>query len=361
MPYTDKPQEILPTIRPNTEPKRVYVLTGAEEYFTDKIEKKIVSTYMKEDERDFNLTLLYGMHTSIGEIISSCRRIPMGSRYTIVVVREAQHLLKGSSADDDDDDDNAKSTSGTSMNDLKGLLTNPVASNILILEFKGKSPNRNQSFFKAVAKDGVYVDSKEIREYQMDSYIIPLAKEHGLMLTADAMNVIVRHVGTDIIRLDSEMEKLSMALTDDQKQRVTPDDVLKYTSLSKEFSAFDLKNALARKDYAQSLYIAQMLSRDEKKSPIQMIIPVLFSYFSNLLVAFYTPAPRNERAVMQWLGISNPYMVKDYLSGLQKYKGRKVADIISALRRADARSKGMYSNEGSSEEILIDLVLMILN
>lgn len=360
MSYTDKPQEILSSIRPGTEPSRIYVLTGAEEYFTDKIEKKIVSTYMSEEERDFNLTLLYGMHTSVGEITASCRRIPMGSRYTIVVVREAQHLLKGSSSDEEDDED-GKNSSGTSINDLKGLLTNAVSSNILILEFKGKSPNRNQSFFKAVAKEGVYVDSKEVKEYQLDSYIPPLAREHGLTLNSAAMNEVARHIGTDIMRLDSELEKLSMALSEEQKQHVTPQQVLTYTSLAKEFSAFDLKNALAKKDYAQSLYIAQMLSRDEKKNPIQMLIPVLFSYFSNLLVAFYAPAPRDERAVMQWLGLNSPYMVRDYISGLQRYRGRKVADIISALRRADARSKGMYSSEGSSEEILIDLVLMILN
>lgn len=360
MPYTDKPQEILASIRPGSEPQRVYILTGAEEYFTDKIEKKIVSTYMNEEERDFNLTLLYGMHTTVGEIIASCRRVPMGSRYTIVVVREAQHLLKGSSNDDEEDEE-SKGSTGTSMNDLKGLLTNPVPSNILILEFKGKSPNRNQSFFKAVAKEGVYVDSKEVREYQLDSYIIPLARERGLQLDAAAMNEVAQHIGTDVMRLDSELEKLAMALTEEQRRHVTPQEVLKYTSLAKEFSAFDLKHALARKDYAQSLYIAQTLSRDEKKNPIQMIIPVLFNYFSNLLVAFYAPAPRDEQAVMQWLGLNTPYMARDYVSGLRSYRGRKVADIISALRRADARSKGMYSNEGSSEEILIDLVLMILN
>lgn len=361
MPYTDKPQEILSAIRPGTEPNRVYVLTGAEEYFTDKIEKKIVSTYMSEEERDFNLTLLYGMHTSVGEIISSCRRVPMGSRYTIVIVREAQHLLRGAGGGDDDDEGEETKSSGTSINDLKSLLTNPVASNVLILEFKGKSPNRNHSFFKAVAKEGVYVDSKEVREYQLDSYIIPLAQEHGLSLNAAAIHEMARHIGTDLMRLDSEMEKLSMALTNEQKQRITPEEVLKYTSLAKEFSPFDLKNALARKDYAQSLHIAQMLSRDDKKNPIQMIIPILFNYFSNLLVAFYAPAPRDERAVMQWMGLNSSYMVRDYMSGLRSYRGRKVADIISAIRRADARSKGMYSAEGSSEEILIDLVLMILN
>ncbi|MDD7438070.1 MAG: hypothetical protein PUK66_04425, partial [Bacteroidales bacterium] len=49
MPYSDKPLEILSQIRTDQKPFPIYILMGEEEYFTDKIEKKIVSTYMPDE------------------------------------------------------------------------------------------------------------------------------------------------------------------------------------------------------------------------------------------------------------------------------------------------------------------------
>ena len=92
-----------------------------------------------------------------------------------------------------------------------------------------------------------------------------------------------------------------------------------------------------------------------------MIIPTLFGYFADLLTAYYAPQPRTEQSVMGYLGISSSFFVKDIMLGLRNYPARRVVEIIHALRHSDARSKGMYSDQGDPDEILLDLVLLILN
>ena len=249
------------------------------------------------------------------------------------------------------------------MEVLGNLVEHPVPSSIVVLCFKGgKKPARTLSVIKSLTKKvGLYVESPEIRDYQISGYIRPLALEHGLTLTPEAVQVVAEHIGTDVTRLDSELGKLALALPSEVRAQVTPEQVLTYTGLNKEYTAFDLKRALARKDRRQSLIIARSLSEDSKRVPVQMIIPTLFGYFADLLTAFYAPRPYTEQSVMSYLGISSSFFVKDIMLGIKSYKPQRVVEIIHALRHSDARSKGMYSDQGDPDEILIDLVLLILN
>lgn len=109
------------------------------------------------------------------------------------------------------------------------------------------------------------------------------------------------------------------------------------------------------------MMIAMSLAEDEKRTPVQMLLPVLFDYYAQLFCAFYVPVPRSQSQVMKHLGITSSFFVKDYMSGLAHYKPGKVMHIIRYLRKCDARSKGMYSSEGGSAEILMDLVTFILS
>lgn len=354
MPYNDKPQVILSQIRADQKPFPIYILMGEEEYFTDKIEKKIVSTYMpNEEERDFNYTVLYGSSCSIEDILASCRRYPMGGARTIVVVREAQGLISSSTSE---------SGSGQPLAGLTQLLSHPNPYNILVVSIKGgKKLNRRMAFVKELEKGGIIVESKEIRDYQITPYIQPIAAEHGLQLSMQSQEVVAQRVGTDLIRLDSEMEKLATALPPEAKQMVTPEMVLEYTGWNKEFSVFDLRKALAYGQRGEAMKVAMALAADEKKTPVQMILPQIFSYYAQLLIAFYATDRNNELSVMSQLGLQNRFFVREYMAGLRNYRPAKVMSIIKYLRRCDARSKGMYSDEGGSDEILTDLVLFIMS
>lgn len=356
MPFTDQPQSILRDIRPDRDPYPIYILMGEEEYFTDKIEKKILSTYLpNEEERDFNYTLVYGADTNMDDLLTICRRYPMGSKRTLVIVREAQTLIRGGGED-------SESGGGQSLATLSTLIDRPNPYNILVLAFKGgKKLSRRGQFVKRLEEVAMIVDSPEIRDYQIEPYIRPLANEHNLTLDSKAVQLVAERIGTDLTRMESEFEKLNTALTPEDRRRVTSDMILKYTGVNKEYSVFDLRKAIAERNLARAIGIAKSLSDNDKRVPVQMLLPQLFDFFANLLAAFYTPTPRTEQAVMAQLGITRSFFVKEYMQGLRNYSPFKVTQIVSYLRRCDARSKGMYGEEGESEEILTDLILFIFN
>ena len=55
----------------------VYLLMGDEDYYIDRVSEYIVSTALTEEEKEFNLTVLYGLDTDVAGIINNAKRYPM--------------------------------------------------------------------------------------------------------------------------------------------------------------------------------------------------------------------------------------------------------------------------------------------
>lgn len=340
MAKSEDPASVLKSIRKDKSPHNIYLLYGDEPYFTDKIERKLVSTYMSPDAMDFNYTLLYGNETNGADVTTAVMRYPMMSERVVVVVREAQHL--------------------SGLDPLEALTTRLPGSNILILSFKGAKPDSRQKAFKALEKAGLAVESKEIREYEMHKYIDNLADEHGLKLDSSALQMLMEHLGTDIVQIDKELEKLEVIAKEGGSSLVTTEMIEKYTSVTRQVSIFELKSALANKDRGKATKLGIMMSNDPKGSPVQATVSMLFNYFSDLLIAFYAP-DKTEGGVMRHLGLAKPFQVRDFMAGLRNYSAPKVINIISYLRKCDARSKGMYGGYTDQGEVIMDLIYFILH
>ncbi|MBQ2339970.1 MAG: DNA polymerase III subunit delta, partial [Bacteroidaceae bacterium] len=95
----------------------VYLLMGEESYYIDKISEFIANSVLAEEERDFNLITIYcTKETNVADVINSAKRYPMMSKYQVVIVKEAQNLLK--------------------FEDLQYYLKEPLLSTILVICYK---------------------------------------------------------------------------------------------------------------------------------------------------------------------------------------------------------------------------------
>ena len=70
----------------------VYYLMGEESYFIDKITDYIADNILTDIEKEFNLTIFYGLESDMDNILSAARRYPMMSEYQVIIVKEAQML-----------------------------------------------------------------------------------------------------------------------------------------------------------------------------------------------------------------------------------------------------------------------------
>jgi len=72
--------------------KPVYYLVGDEPFFIDLISDYIQDNVLTEDEKAFNLSVLYGKDVDISAIIGAAKRFPMMAEYQVVIIKEAQDL-----------------------------------------------------------------------------------------------------------------------------------------------------------------------------------------------------------------------------------------------------------------------------
>lgn len=318
----------------------VYVLMGEEPFFIDKITDLLIENALEEADRDYNQVIMYGADSNAVKIIDAARRFPMMADRQLVVVREAQ-LIKD-------------------IELLTNYVKNPLQSTILVINYKYKTLDRRKSLASAVDKIGLLFDSVKIPDYKMPAFITSFLRERSIGIDAKSSQMLSDYLGNDLSRLNKELDKLSLLLPESGAKSITPELIEQNIGISKEYNNFELIKAIASKDILKANRIIQYFEKNPKSNPIQLTLPVLFLYFSNLLIAYYAK-DKSERGLMQELGFRTTYQVKDYQLGMKNFSAMKVFNLISDIRNTDAKSKGVENTSVTDADLLKELVYKMLH
>ncbi|TWV15062.1 DNA polymerase III subunit delta [Bacteroidaceae bacterium HV4-6-C5C] len=317
----------------------VYYLMGEEPYYIDKISDYIAENILTDTEKEFNLSVVYGADADISTIINTAKRYPMMSEYQVVIVKEAQNVRN--------------------MEELAFYLQKPLFSTILVLCHKHGVLDRRKKLAAEVEKNGVLFESSKIKDAQLPAFITSYMKRKGVDLEPKATTMIADFVGTDLSRLTGELEKLIITLPKGST-RVTPEQIEKNIGISKDYNNFELRSALVEKDILKANKIIKYFEENPKTNPIQMTLSLLFNFFSNLMLAYYAPE-KSEQGIATMLGLRSAWQSKDYMIAMRKYSAFKTMEVISAIRCADAKSKGVNNASSNDGDILRELIFQILH
>lgn len=319
--------------------KPVYYLMGEEGYFTDRITDYIMENALSEFERDFNLTVYYGLDTDIDTIVTAAKRFPMMAERQVIIVKEAQ-MLKN-------------------LDSLQYYLQAPQPTTVLVFAHKNGSLDKRKKVASELERCGVVLDSKKMRDDQLPAFINSYLREKGLSADSKSVLMMRESVGADLSRLAGEIDKLAIALPQGSTA-VTPELVEEHIGISKEYNNFELQNALVNKDILKANKIINYFARNPKKNPIQMTLALLFSFFSNVMMCYYAP-DKSERGIAEFLGLRSAWGVGDYIKAMRNYRAVHVMEILHLIRLADAQSKGAEGAQTADGEIMRELLYKILH
>ena len=317
----------------------IYYLMGEESYYIDLIADYITENVLTETEKEFNLTVVYGADVDVATVINAAKRYPMMSEYQVVVVKEAQAIRN--------------------IEELSYYLQKPLNSTILVVCHKHGTLDKRKKLAAEVEKAGILFESKKIKDSQLLAFINSYMKRKGIDMEPKATAMLADFVGTDLSRLTGELEKLIITLPNGQK-RVTPEQIEKNIGISKDYNNFELRSALVEKDVLKANKIIKYFEENPKTNPIQMTLSLLFNFYSNMMLAYYSPE-KTEQGVASWLGLKSPWAARDYLTAMRRYNGVKTMQIIGEIRYADAKSKGINNASMNDGDILRELVFKILH
>ncbi len=318
----------------------IYILMGDESYYIDKISDYIADNVLQPEERDFNMSILFGADTNGSQVADLSRGYPMMSEYRVVIVKEAQNL-KGLEA-------------------LEKYLDHPVTSTILVLCHKNGTIDRRKKILVKAESLGVVFESKKKKDYELPGFIEGYLKLQNATIDNKSAVMMADHIGSDLNRLTSELDKVLISLPENDR-RITPEIVERQVGVSKDFNAFELKNAIVQRDVLKANQIINYFDKNPKAGSIFAFLPLLFNYFQNLMIAYYAPVKNDEKAIASFLELSSVWGVKDYLVGMRNYSGVKTMHIINKIREIDAKSKGLDNPNTPVGDLMKELIFFILH
>lgn len=319
----------------------VYVLMGDESYYIDRITDYIADNVLDPDDRDFNQTVVFGADTTAAQVVDMAKGYPvMPAAHRVVIVKEVQGLK--------------------SLDALERYFEKPLASTVLVIAYKNGTIDRRKKVVGKAEAVGVVFESKKKRDYELPAFIEAYLKKNHVAIDTKSAAMIAEHIGADLSRLISELDKVMISLPDDDR-RVTPDVVEREIGVSKEFNIFELKTAIIERNVFKANQIVKYFDKNPKAGSLFSCLPLLYTYFQNLMVAFYAPDKNNDNNLAAFLELKSVWGLKDYRVGMRNFSAMKTLQILAKIRETDAKSKGLDSLNTSTDDLMRELIFFILH
>lgn len=311
---------------------------GDEPYYIDKIAQFISDNILTEEEKGFNQMVLYGKETSLEQVLANAKRYPMMSERQVVIVKEAQHLSRN-------------------IEELSSYAENPQTSTVLVFCYKYKKLDKRKKLHKTLLGNGsVIFDSKKLYENQVSDWIRLTLKQKGYAISHKASVLLVEYLGTDLSRINNELEKLQLVLP--KNTEINPDLIEKHIGISKDYNNFELKKAIGEKNIVKATRIINYFAQNPKDNPFVVTVSLLHNFFTQLL-QYHGLTDHSPKNVASALRI-NPYFVGEFQIASKNYPMKRVSSIIAYLREMDLKGKGVGAYNISQADLLKELLVKII-
>lgn len=333
----------------------VYVFHGEEEFLRSELLHLAAQTLVPDEAtRSFNFDQLYGSDTTLPDVITMASGYPMMAERRVVIVREAEKLLRAKPAGQPASRSKKKG-SGGGGDPLLSYLEHPNQDCVLIFDME-KFGAKNQSPFKELAAKAEVVEFSVLKDAEATEWVRARAAMHKKKIGAEAARLMVAQLGIGLGTLASELDKLATYAGDHEE--ITSKDVEAMTGASRERSIFELTKAIGTANREQAATILLRILRTGKDQRTFVLI-MLARYFEQLTLARELAADRkSEQAIAEALGLYGgaAYFVKDTIAAARRYTRERLDAATSAIVQAEELSRRGHTND----ELLMEMLLMKL-
>jgi DNA polymerase III subunit delta len=315
----------------------IYFLMGEEPYYIDKISNYIAGNVLKEEEKAFNQTLLYGKDVDAGAVINAAKRFPMMSQYQVIIVREAQNIKN--------------------IDDLIYYVTNPLRSTLLVINYKYKKLDKRKKLFKELEKNAVLFESDKLYDSKIPDWVTESLAARGYKILPPAAMLLTEFLGNDLQKIDMELDKLVINLPESEKT-INTTHIEENIGISKEFNSYELQKALVEKNALKSFRIVDYFGGNQKNYPISVTLTSLYFFFNKVFL-YSVLKDKSRQSVAEKLKI-NAFFISEYQKAANVFPPLKSVQIIHWLRDYDLRSKGVGSISATPHDLLKELTYKIL-
>ena len=248
----------------------IYLLYGEEEYLIEQAIARI-SALVSPQADSWNRETLAASDTSPDEAVALAQDMGFFQQRRLIIVRHIEQWLgkKGSNGKAD-----------TALGRLIAYAADPNPDNILLLVMSG-NPDKRTKLYQAIQKGGRAVAFPLLKSGEREIWLGNYLRRQGKRASQQVLRYLCLAVGGGLQQLHLEADKLILYADAQNTTEITMEAAQTLTTVSSEYSLFDLCDATANGSgaKAQSIYRQLLLAGEAE----QKILVMLANQFRNIL------------------------------------------------------------------------------
>lgn len=309
--------------------KQFYLLFGTEDYlkrqYRDKLAKAMVDT---EDTMNYNY--FEGNNFQLQAVLDIGETLPFFAEERVLVLENSGLFKK------------------TPEEMEKRLEQFPDSTHVIFVE---KEVDKRSRLYKWIGKHGYASEMNTPDEKMLITWVKGLCRAEGKQIADSAIFYFVEHMGTDMLLLKNEMEKLFCYCYDSEK--ITLEDIREVCVSQASDKMFEMLDAIGvhNQDKALLLYHDLLALRE----PAMRVLYMLTRHFHILMqISVLMSEGKDNKAMAAACGIP-PFSVKKYAAQAGKYSYERLKSMVEKCQATDQGIKtGMVQDVVGVELLIVE-------
>lgn len=236
----------------------VYLLYGNEPFLLQNAQQKIVNAVLDKPEYDLTYSVVDLENIPVQNAVHDAETFPFFGEKKVLVLKNASFFKAVPD----------KSTVDHDLGILAEYLKNPVDYTVLIMVCPNEKIDARKKIVKLIQEHGQVVECQKPKEKELYQWIQVMSGELNLKLDRNVVSLLAEEVGTDLMALQKEMEKLSLFSGGDGL--ITMEDAEPLISHHAQATGFKMLDAIMNHELKEAIRIFKDL-RKQNEEPIALL------------------------------------------------------------------------------------------
>jgi len=332
-----------------------YILVGDEVFFRDRCRAALLEHLVPAEMRDFSLHDLDLAEVSVAEVLDRAQTPSLMAPFQVMFVRGLK-VLYGRGSHKEEFAAIEQYCKDPNPNAVVIFVADHISIPADVRRMDMQDKDKYERIRETLGDCCAIVELARVDEADGMRWALESAQAQGVKLEQEAARELVDSLGTDMMLVANELEKLM--LFTGEKKRITLGDVETMVLAAKQRSLYELTDAISAKDRARALQVLDgLLSTGDGDEAAIGHLYMLAKTFRQMLVILEKNV-RDSRAIWQalWQGFRvPPFAADDLIRQARRYKSRR--ELTRALRLIARADFQLRSNPPSKRLVLENLVL----
>ncbi len=311
----------------------LYLLYGEEEFLIQQCVGQIIQQAIEPAARDFNFTTSYCKETAAGELVNLCQTLPFMAERRLVIAKDIDAYK------------------AADLDALVAYLKDPSPSTCLVM-LSAQRKYDKKTVVSAVEAAGAVAAFYPLLDREVPGWIETWAAERKLAVSRDASQYIHQIIGSDLQKISNELEKVRIYIKD--KKSIAYDDVKSVVGDFREFSTFDLAEAIGRKNREQAFLVLSRLIQ-EGEQPVGILGAIAWNFRRLLKAKAMEAAGAGYDEIKKKIGVIF-HQSAAFHDQMRSYTLNELRDAFGILTRTD---KTLKSSSLSGRLVLERMILKL--